>query len=748
MKKTLRFFIFPFALQWITSHACAQVISCQASFSMSFDSTSNQLVVVSNSQIQTPGGPQPPDFYMWDFGDGSTSAQGPTAVHTYTDSGTFSVCLTIGDFAQSCVDSFCQTLTVESVCNLSVQVMAVQFNTWVTSNVIGGTPPYTYTWLNGSTDQSIPVSGNESTYCVTVTDAVGCMANDCELILPGNATLCGTVFSDVSGNGVIDSADAGLVGNYLIVFGQGVQHTVLTDSFGNYSLYGLQPGTYTVMYCLSNNPTFTGGVFTVPVDSASSNCATYQVTINSNQTLCDLNFGVYNNVSVVSGYVFYDSNQNGIMDGSETGISGQVVSMGNYTTATNSSGYYEFYVPDGNHTISLTTTGLWAWSTSGTSPISITTSVGQTYPDNNFPLFLPANIQDLSIDAYPLSTITPGFTAMYSVRVCNNGASVQDAAVSFNYFSALIPQSQSPDGFVNIGSNLITWNVEELQPGECRNMYAYFYTPTNLALGTMCSQSVSVSDINGSDANLQNNSYTLNQTVVGSYDPNNKLPIQSNTVNPTEHLISQYNPNQELRYVVNFQNTGTAPAHNVVVVDEISEHLDMSSFRFLASRHPNVEIIISGRTISYKFMNIMLPDSTTDEPNSHGFISYMINALPEVPVNTEITDFANIYFDFNEPILTDDAVVLMVAPIGMASIKEEGFSVFPNPVADILEFNTQAFSSGSFKIVNALGQTLIHESFSNGKGNLSVANLPKGLYTLTLETFDVVQTYHVRFVKK
>lgn len=53
-----------------------------------------------------------PNYWYWDFGDGDTSlAQNP--VHTYSSSGTYYICLTVGD---SCVtDSYCDSVTILAV---------------------------------------------------------------------------------------------------------------------------------------------------------------------------------------------------------------------------------------------------------------------------------------------------------------------------------------------------------------------------------------------------------------------------------------------------------------------------------------------------------------------------------------------------------------------------------------------------------------------------------------------------------
>ncbi|MEO0405496.1 MAG: hypothetical protein AAF193_11550, partial [Bacteroidota bacterium] len=51
--------------------------------------------------------------------------------------------------------------------------------------------------------------------------------------------------------------------------------------------------------------------------------------------------------------------------------------------------------------------------------------------------------------------------------------------------------------------------------------------------------------------------------------------------------------------------------------------------------------------------DIQLPDSTNNEPESHGLVSFKITPLPDLPVGTVLENTAYIYFDNNEPIITN-----------------------------------------------------------------------------------------------
>ena len=100
---------------------------------------------------------------------------------------------------------------------------------------------------------------------------------------------------------------------------------------------------------------------------------------------------------------------------------------------------------------------------------------------------------------------------------------------------------------------------------------------------------------------------------------------------------------------------------------------------------------ISGELL-YTFQNIFLPDSTTNESASHGFLSYSIQPKDGLGEQTQIRNRAGIYFDFNPPILTNIVVNTLVSKLPTGSDDEFGASKnlllvksFPNPFRDFFQ---------------------------------------------------------------
>ncbi|MGB0522756.1 MAG: DUF7619 domain-containing protein [Flammeovirgaceae bacterium] len=140
--------------------------------------------------------------------------------------------------------------------------------------------------------------------------------------------------------------------------------------------------------------------------------------------------------------------------------------------------------------------------------------------------------------------------------------------------------------------------------------------------------------------------------IIDSYDPNDKLATPSGI---TENRYVE--PNAPLEYRIRFQNTGTDTAYTVVIIDTLSAALDVSTLQMGSVSH-DYELAISGQgqpVLTWTFNDIDLVDSLTDEPNSHGFIKFSISPLADLPNGTIVHNFADIYFDFNLPIRTNDA---------------------------------------------------------------------------------------------
>jgi hypothetical protein len=161
---------------------------------------------------------------------------------------------------------------------------------------------------------------------------------------------------------------------------------------------------------------------------------------------------------------------------------------------------------------------------------------------------------------------------------------------------------------------------------------------------------------------------------------------------------------------------------NVRIVDEMSSLLDADSYVLLGGSH-NCQVTRLGHTVTYKFDNIMLPCEADAGEASNGFVTFKIKALDSLAVGVLISDMANIYFDFNPPIATNYANLLMVDPTVISdshniAILNNNLGVFPNPITNvgIVKFSLEEDAEVKLNLNELKGKNVLSKVISCKKG--------------------------------
>jgi uncharacterized repeat protein (TIGR01451 family) len=664
-------------------------------------------------------------------------------------------CVTVYD-ANGCTASSCYNYTGSNNCQCVFTYIMTGQGTYAFVPALGGNVT-NWIWDFGDGNTSVAYNPTHTytaagNYVVTLTaynNGVLCGSSSMNIFIQGipNTYLCGYYFNDVNMNGLLDAGETGVSAglpnsNFVTVFGlPGTINSYIPDSTGFYSM-ALPAGTYTIQVCPNTN----GWSLTLPADTGF--CASYTVTLNPNDSLCGFNFGVASTNGIIAGHVFYDANNNGVKDGNENGIPYQMVQIGNGIVWTNAAGYYFQYVPVGTYSISYTIGGNYVGYTMTTaSPQTANVStVGMTYGGFDFGIYLANGTINLGVTLDPHTTVTPGFPAWYDIDVCNYGNVSTGATVTLYYDQNLSLNYSNPNAASNnTTNNIMVWNLPALAPGACTSIWVSFDASTTVPLGYPALTLVTVDPTVGNDAFPANNLDTTHQITVGSWDPNNKLVTRTNTNIMSDQYAFGIDSDQELNYTVNFQNTGTAPAVNVIVEDIISANADLNTFTVVSTSH-NCIISRNGNQVSYQFPGIMLPDSTNNEPQSHGYIKYKVNALSSLNIGEQLSDYASIYFDFNAPVITNNAVVTIVGLTGMEQASTAGMSIAPVPVKDNAQLRLQSNGAARVKVemLSIEGKVLeaVYEgSLTAGQHwlNIPCEHLSNGFYFVRLTQNDVVQ---------
>ena len=214
-----------------------------------------------------------------------------------------------------------------------------------------------------------------------------------------------------------------------------------------------------------------------------------------------------------------------------------------------------------------------------------------------------------------------------------------------------------------------------------------------------------------------------------SYDPNDKAgePYGQGANNAIL-------PGTAITYTVRFQNTGTAEAYDIYILDTIDADLDMNSFEILASSHAMVPSILQDNVVRFTFSNIMLPDSNTNEPMSHGYVSYRISPRSGVADGAVINNTAGIYFDYNPAVITNTTLHTIDYTLGVKELSKGGsIRVMPNPANDKVFINLTDKGNCTVSLINMLGEIVYTSTNNKDQLLLSTSGIPAGIYLVRAE---------------
>ncbi|WP_299334783.1 T9SS type A sorting domain-containing protein [uncultured Psychroserpens sp.] len=430
------------------------------------------------------------------------------------------------------------------------------------------------------------------------------------------------------------------------------------------------------------------------------------VKIDTNQDGCDTNDLIYPNLKL------------NISDGNSEG-----------SIITNDSGGYIVPLQAGTFTISPDIENASYFTIS---PESIAA---------DFPASMSPNIQDfcitpngpfmdLEIYIVPLTEARPGFDADYKMVYKNKGSNTISGTVEFNFDDFVVDfvsSNPSPD-MQSFGS--LEWNYANLQPYETRELFITmnFNTPTDpdnpVNDGDQIGFQSVINPISG-DIYEEDNITSIKQTVVNSFDPNDKRCLEGNSIR--EAMVGEY-----VRYMIRFENTGTANAINVVIKDEIDlSTFDISTLIPLDASHNYITRIQNTNEVEFIFENIDLP---FDDANNDGYVVFKIKTVDTLTVGDTFSNDAEIYFDFNFPIITNDFETTVEANLSVNEFEANTtVQVFPNPANDELHISSETVIDTA-DIYDVNGRLLQRINFVGNQleRTISIAHLAKGVYVIQL----------------
>ena len=443
------------------------------------------------------------------------------------------------------------------------------------------------------------------------------------------------------------------------------------------------------------------------------------------------------NYNVIKGTAFLDYNKNGVQDNGEPPLNNilvQSVKGGNSSGSLTSNGIFDIAVDSGTYTTSVVTT-VPNYTVMPANHVSVFSGFNNA-DSTNFAFQPIPGRRDYELSIYNQHSFNrPKDTTIYIITYSNPGTdTLQNKVVEFiaDPRTLVLSSSVTP---LSVSGDTVRWNVTSLAPRETGTISVVAKLAAPPTLNYFDTLIVSGSIDTTGDLNPQNNSFTLKETVLYSFDPNGKTEANAGRITAQDVAEGKY-----LEYKVYFQNTGTDTAFTVTVRDSLASNLDMSTFQMVGAS-ASYSLATKGDILTWTFSGIRLPDSTQNAPGSEGYLVYRIKPSPSVAVGDSIENGAAIYFDYNLPVITNVETTYVVSnptkppPTGDSTVVPGGLIIAtPNPFAGELTVRgLDPAKSYGISLVDAGGrQVLSEEVQGQSQSTLTTGSLGFGIYFLKI----------------
>lgn len=443
-------------------------------------------------------------------------------------------------------------------------------------------------------------------------------------------------------------------------------------------------------------------------------------------------------IEPIKGNIYKDLNSNCSYDSADVPIGNVHIKLFDTNAAlvhqvySKASGFYQFNIPIGMYKVVLDTVGT-SYTFQCAQPGTDTTIITSFVDTLNFDVICKSGF-DLNVHSITnTGQVFPG--QQHNLKINAGDASQwNNLNCSSGIGGTVVLTFGGPVAYVGpavgalvpvVSGNTLTYTIADF--GAINNSNAFVIllnTDTNAVSGDSVCVTASITPSSGTEVNISNNTKHLCYAVRNSYDPNTKESY------PTT-VIPGYN--DYFTYKVNFQNTGTAQAFNIKVIDTLAANLDLNTFELLSYSHA-CEVSIAGNILTANFENINLADSTTNEAASHGYFQYRIKPLPNQPNGTHIKNTAHIFFDFNPAVATNTTINSFQLPNYINEMQENEVSIYPNPGNGLFTVSSKSVKDASIKISNVLGKVVYQMQLQKNNAALIDFSLqPKGVYILRIE---------------
>jgi uncharacterized repeat protein (TIGR01451 family) len=443
----------------------------------------------------------------------------------------------------------------------------------------------------------------------------------------------------------------------------------------------------------------------------------------------------------IEGTVFYDADSNGVMGLYEPGLQNQALHLQpvNNTTFSHAGGDFHFPANDGDYVLTAVPPPGWALTSDSAAYHIHLDSLTGSLTGFNFG-FKPGQYVSqfqLSLDE---GNPTCLWTTYQTIDVTNTGTNFLNGVISYVKHDSVnvMSVSQPADSVIQ---NVYYWHYTHLAPFQHAQITLGVDKPGTIGLPFW---SIAYADVRDTlNTILLSQADTANEIVTCSFDPNEKIVSPVTTIDGQNYTLI----GQTLTYTIRFQNTGTAAALNVAVIDTLPPSLSINSFHLISGSYPADVHYTQDGIITFIFYGINLPDSASDEPGSHGYVKFTADAIAGIANNTLVQNTASVYFDQNAPVQTTTAstTFVMILPTGISGneIKNDGIYIYPNPSGGkitVTSFTAPA-AHDYLEVLDNTGKIILRQRFTNREQAVDLSGYSRGIYTLKIVQEKKVSTF-------
>jgi uncharacterized repeat protein (TIGR01451 family) len=434
--------------------------------------------------------------------------------------------------------------------------------------------------------------------------------------------------------------------------------------------------------------------------------------------------GSYN---TISGNITFDADGDGCDDADSAAMMVNLsITDGTITgnEFSGNNGTFTFYAGEGNHTITPMLENPGYFSVDPPSATVHFDNADNNTETINFCVSAVGVHNDLEIVIVPDGAARPGFDANYMLIYKNKGNQIASGNIVLDYNDdSLDFVSAAPAATSNSGGHL-SFDYGNLSPSEQRSIYITLNlnspveTPP-LNLGDILSFTGTINPVSG-DESPNDNVFALRQMVVNSVDPNDKHCLEGDSADVSQ--IGNY-----LHYQINFENTGTAAAQNVVVKDVLdSEKFDLTSLQVQSASHA-VQVRRNDNKVEFIFEGINLGEG------EHGNVVFKIKTKNTLQTNDSVTNKAEIFFDYNFPVETDTATTTFELLATQAFAVDDSIRLYPNPTAHFVDVQANA-TIRSIQVFDMEGRILATHLADRPEARIDLSRHASGIYYLKVRT--------------